>query len=251
MKKLMVMCLMMCFMISACGTNAGTDEVGKDTEISENTNQNVENNVQDDAQDSEADVQNDAQESETDIQNNENEVVDGEVPYELRDMLPVMDGFMMYAVEQQFVFDAADPEVFWGIMFYTVGNYAGNSQFSEIDGDYLRVNRMFVQEYATGQFAEYGDLPEVPEKWSEDIIYDEGWDAYKFALGDRGVSAAEIVSWQPQEDGIVDVTARLFDLTDNSTILKVKFRLVENKYADGITYPMFLYAIEAVENVTE
>ena len=234
---------MMCFILSACGTSADSKEPEKQTETVENTNQNVENNVQD----TEADVQ----DTEVDVQDTENVVVDGEVPYELRDMLPVMDGYMMYAAERQFVFDAADPEVFWGIMFYTVGNYAGNSQFAEIDGDYLRVDRMFVQEYATGQFAEYSDLPEVPAKWSEHIIYDADWDAYKFALGDRGVSSAEIVSWQPQEEGIVDVTARLFDLTDNSTILKVKFRLVENKYADGIANPMFLYAIEAVENLTE
>lgn len=238
----------MCLMLSACGTSAGNDESGKQIQSSEDTNQSADNAEQsnkDDVQNSEADVQDD----ENDAQ--ENFAVDGEVPYDLRDMLPVMDGFMMYAAENQFVLDAADPEVFWGIMFYTIGNYAGNSQFSEIDGDYLRVNRMHVQEYATAQFAEYSDLPEIPDAWKDNIIYDADWDAYKFALGDRGISSAEIVSWKNQEEGIVDVTARLFDLSDNQTIIKVKFRLVENKYADGITNPMFLYAIEAVENVTE
>lgn len=237
MKKMVALFFVMCLMLSACGTSTASDESGKQTESSESTNQNIEN---------------DLQSSEDDVQDSEKEVVDGEVPYVFRDMLPVMDAFMMYAVEyNNFEYDAADPEVFWGILYYTIGNYAGNSQYAEIDGDYLRVDRMLVQEYAAGQFAEYDDLPEVPEVWENNIIYDADWDAYKFAVGDRGLSSAEIVGWTELNDGTYDVTARLFGLTDNQTITEVKFHLVKNKYADGITNPMFMYAIDTVENVGE
>ena len=242
MKKLFVMSLIFSIMFCACGTTGVKDETESQSISSETIVQSSETETEI--------TQTDVQESESQTVQTE-EPVDVEVSHEIRAMLPPMDGFMMYAAENEFIFDATNPEVFWGVLFYTVGNYAGNSQYAELDGDYLRVNRKFVQEYATGQFAEYSELPEIPEKWQNDIIYDTDWDAYKFSLGDRGTSAAQIVRCQEYKDGSYDVTARLFDLVENNTICLAKFHLVKNTYADGMEYPMFYYAIASVEKVNE
>ena len=78
------------------------------------------------------------------------------------------------------------------------------------------------------------------------IRYDEGWDAYFLSPGDRGLSAAELLTASPTEDGGYDMTARLYDVTDSSDICVYRFHLVPNAYADGITEPLFLYSVESM-----
>ena len=78
------------------------------------------------------------------------------------------------------------------------------------------------------------------------IRYDEGWDAYFLSPGDRGLSAAELLTASSTEDGGYDMTARLYDVTDSSDICVYRFHLVPNAYADGITDPLFLYSVESM-----
>ena len=162
-------------------------------------------------------------------------------------MLMPMDALMMTAVEQGQDYDPSSPEFFWGALYRELGLYAGASSLitTEESGE-IKVPRQTAQEFATGLFADYSDLLAVPDSLSSIIRYDESWDAYILSPGDRGLSAAEILSASETEDGGYDVTARLYDVTDSSDICVYLFHLVPNAYADGITDPLFLYSVESM-----
>lgn len=177
--------------------------------------------------------------------------VEIEIPADMESMLAPMDAIMMCSVETGFVYNVDDPEVFWRLMYYNIGNHGSSHQLAKIDAGVLQLDRRAVQEFATGMFANYSDLPELPEEMVGSITYDESLDAYLFSLGDRGLSQAEMLSCMQNADGSYDVTARLYDVTDGSTIVCEKFHLETNPYADGISEPMFLYTISAVEEIVE
>lgn len=162
-------------------------------------------------------------------------------------MLMPMDALMMTAVEQGQDYDPFSPEFFWGALYRELGLYADASSLitTEESGE-IKVPRQTAQEFATGLFADYSDLPALPESLSSMIRYDEGWDAYFLSPGDRGLSAAELLTASLTEDGGYDMTARLYDVTDSSDICVYRFHLVPNAYADGITEPLFLYSVESM-----
>lgn len=165
----------------------------------------------------------------------------------LQNMLMPMDALMMCAVEEEKNYDPADPEFFWGALFRELGNHSDASSLITTNENWeLQVPRQVAQEFATGLFADYSDLLAVPDSLSSIIRYDESWDAYILSPGDRGLSAAEILSASETEDGGYDVTARLYDVTDSSDIYVYLFHLVPNAYADGITDPLFLYSVESM-----
>ncbi len=165
----------------------------------------------------------------------------------LLNMLMPMDALMMTVVEQGQDYDPSSPDFFWGALYRELGLYAGASSLitTEESGE-IKVPRQTAQEFATGLFAAYSDLPALPESLSSMIRYDEGWDAYFLSPGDRGLSAAELLTASPTEDGGYDMTARLYDVTDSSDICVYRFHLVPNAYADGITEPLFLYSVESM-----
>ena len=162
-------------------------------------------------------------------------------------MLMPMDALMMTAVEQGQDYDPFSPEFFWGALYRELGLYADASSLITVEeSGEIKVPRQTAQEFATGLFADYSDLPALPESLSSIIRYDEGWDAYFLSPGDRGLSAAELLTASPTEDGGYDITARLYDVTDSSDICVYRFHLVPNAYADGITEPLFLYSVESM-----
>ncbi len=165
----------------------------------------------------------------------------------LLNMLMPMDALMMTAVEQGQDYDPSSPEFFWGALYRELGLYAdASSMITTEESGEIKVPRQTAQEFATGLFADYSDLPALPESLSSMIRYDEGWDAYFLSPGDRGLSAAELLTASLTEDGGYDMTARLYDVTDSSDICVYRFHLVPNAYADGITEPLFLYSVESM-----
>lgn len=165
----------------------------------------------------------------------------------LLNMLMPMDALMMTAVEQGQDYDPSSPEFFWGALYRELGLYAdASSLITTKESGEIKVPRQTAQEFATGLFADYSDLPALPESLSSMIRYDEGWDAYFLSPGDRGLSAAELLTASLTEGGGYDMTARLYDVTDSSDICVYRFHLVPNAYADGITEPLFLYSVESM-----
>jgi len=177
--------------------------------------------------------------------------VEVEIPADMEAMLAPMDAILMCGAETGFEYDSENPEVFWRLMYYNIGNHGSTHPLAKVDRGILELDRKVVQEFATGMFANYSDLPELPEEMEGAITYDESIDAYLFSLGDRGLSQAEMVTCMKNADGSYDVTARLYDMEDNSTIVSAVFHLVANPYADGIMNPMFLYTISSVVEFTE
>lgn len=173
------------------------------------------------------------------------------IPEDMLSMLAPMDAILMCGAETGFEYDAKDPEVFWRLMYYNLGNHGSRHQLAKLNEGTLYLDRRAVQEFATGMFVDYSDLPAVPEDFAESITYDASMDQYQFSLGDRGLSDAEFVKCMQNADGSYDVTARLYDLEDNSTIVSAVFHLVTNPYADGISEPLFLYTIASFEEITE
>lgn len=177
--------------------------------------------------------------------------VEVELPGDMESMLAPMDAIMMCGAERGFDYNVDDPEVFWRLMYYNIGNHGSNHSLAKVDKGILQLDYSVVLEFATGMFVNYSDLPVIPECLSDSITYDESLDAYMFSLGDRGLSQAEILKCMKNADGSYDVTARLYDVTDGQTIVSAKFHLETNPYADGITNPMFLYTISSADEITE
>ena len=173
------------------------------------------------------------------------------IPDDMYDMLAPMDAILMCGAETGFEYDAENPEVFWRLMYYNLGNHGSRHTSARLNEGVLYLSRSAVAEFATGMFANYTDLPEIPEDYAGSVTYDENSDMYTFSLGDRGLSDAEFVKCMQNADGSYDVTARLYDLEDNSTIVSAVFHLVANPYADEISGPLFLYTISSFEEITE
>ena len=169
-------------------------------------------------------------------------------------MLAVMDSLNMCMVENDYSFDAADPQFFWSALFYTIGNYhdlrdnEGDGMITcDYESGYMKVFYRLVQEYASGIFEEYEDLPEIPEGCP--VTLDEDTEYYDFMMGDRGMSYGKIVSWTEYEDGTNLVETQLLDPSDETIIADYQYVLVENSYAEGITDPMFTYTVRSAEKV--
>lgn len=169
----------------------------------------------------------------------------------LENMLMPMDALMMCIEENDYEYNVSDPTVFWASLYYTLGNYGTKRDLVTVGNSEMTVPRQVAQEYATALFADYEDLPEIPENLRAAIHYDESSDAYIVSLGDRGMSQSKIVDYSDNGDGTYTVVARLCATNDDSTICEWNFTLVENPYADGIQNPLFRYSIKNMQKVEE
>lgn len=173
---------------------------------------------------------------------------------EQNNMLAVMDSLNMCMKENDYSYDSSDPEFVWSALFYTIGNYPNvgnrdNSDLMEEDGEtgIRKVYYKLVQEYITGLFEDYSELPDFPE---EGIVQqDTDADYYDFQMGDRGISYGRIASWTEHADGTNTVVTELVDAEDDSVITAYRYVLVPNSYADGVTDPMFTYTVRSAEKI--
>lgn len=164
-------------------------------------------------------------------------------------MSALMDSLLMCMKENNRNYEASNTEFFWTSLYYAIGNYGYKHPLAKINEDKITLPKQVVQEFATGLFAQYNDLLELPEQLIN-IQYDKGLNAYHFMLGDRGLSAFEMTDKIQNEDGSFDIKARLYDVTNEETICEGNFHLVKNIYADSIAEPIFYYSIEKA-NITK
>lgn len=167
----------------------------------------------------------------------------------LENMLMPMDALMMCMEENDYEYNVSDPTVFWASLYYTLGNYGTERDLVTISSDEMEVPRQVAQEYAAALFADYDNLPEIPENLRAAIHYDESADAYIVSLGDRGMSQSKVVEYSDNGDGTYTVLAKLYGIDDDTTICEWRFTLVENEYADSIQNPLFLYSIRDMQKV--
>lgn len=165
-------------------------------------------------------------------------------------MLAIMDSLNMCMAEQGYQYDVNNAQFFWTALAYTIGNYP-NLRDNESNGTltynpegYYRVYYKLVQEYASGIFADYSNLPELPEIGM--VGKDADPEYYHFYVGDRGTTYGVLDSWKNNGDGTYTAVTKLVSSFDHSEIAAYEYVLVKNSYADGISNPMFVYAIKSV-----
>lgn len=170
------------------------------------------------------------------------------LPTGMESMLAPMDSLMMCMYENGYAY-GDDPYVFWVELRYLLGNYYGMAESGAVTEDaYLRVEPETVKEFASSLTANFRELPEMAEGLENLVRYDAETDSYLLALGDRGLSRAEVLSCEEQKDGSYQVKTRLYGADDGKTICIADFTLAANTYQpENQTEQLFLYSVSAME----
>lgn len=163
-------------------------------------------------------------------------------------MLMLMDSLNMCLVEKGYEFDVMNAEFFWNALNYTIMTYpevpgADSEEMLAWTDDYssMKVHKDLVKVYAEGLFADFTELPAVPEKCMVTVSDEEGY--YNLSIGDRGTSYGEIVTWVQTADGSCHVEARLADAETGDTIISYVYELVENESENSV----FAYRIKSAK----
>lgn len=185
------------------------------------------------------------------------EETEGMLPAGMENMLAPMDSLMMCMYENGYAY-GDDPYVFWVELRYLLGNYYGMAGTGVSTEDaYLRVEPEVVKEFASSLTADFQELPEMPGGLENMVLYDAEKDTYLFAAGDRGLSQAEVLSCEKQENGSYQVQARLYGVEDGETICIADYTLISNHYQPGngmeklFSYSVSSMNMEPVEGMVE
>lgn len=184
--------------------------------------------------------------TETDDPPQRQEMTAEEKAQAIDDMTAPVDALVRCMLENDMAYDPSDPEFFWTALSYLAGQYGNEHQLAEVTDSSITLPRKAVQEYAIALFADYNDLPELPESLSERVTYDENTDAYTFGRGDIGLAETKL-AFESEADGIVTVRADLVSLMEEQEIIgSWTVTMTDNTYADGITDPLFLFSVAGV-----
>lgn len=169
-------------------------------------------------------------------------------------MLPAFDSVMRVLLSDEAVYQPRDPEFFWDALYLMAVNWGYDHPLAKIDDDTyeLILRRATVQEMATALFADYDDLLPVPDSFSELAVYDDSLDAYRFPLSDAGESYVEIESVAFDADGGAVVVVQMKSYAEPGEVfLEMRFELVPNAYAGGISEVSFLYSVVSAERTEQ
>lgn len=246
-------------LFSSCGTpgsSAGQsqdDQAENSPELSDNAEATKENQASPDTENPVTDQTSDSAQSETeaegtdtaqDTQTSENgqtSPADMELS-RLSDMEKAFDALMLGCFENDMVYDSHDPSFFWTVLYYGITNHTKEIPLAENTEEGIRVPTMAVQEFATGLFADYDQLLQLPGEIT-DITYDADWDAYVFTPGDQIPLSTRLLNTSANENGSISAAAALYDDETGAPVRCYLFTLNTNPYADGITEPVFSYSV--------
>lgn len=244
-----LMALILSAGLMGCGSGAPSSENQShlENETEEGTDAESEDGKKEEASKPEAQPstgKNEASQGSGDLQDDASFPAEMELS-QLEPMEKAFDTLLLSCQESGLTYDSQDPVFFWTALYYGIVNYRDEVPLAETVETELRVPRMAVQEFATGLFADYSDLPELPAEITN-IRYDEGWDAYLFALSDRGQTCTRLLNACENEDGSIRAAAVLYNSETDTPITCFVFLLAPNAYADGIEDPLFPYAVSSV-----
>lgn len=254
--KIKLICALLALTISAAFVGCGSDGSGtpssenqsnaedetegaKDTETEDGKNEDS-NTPEDQQATGESE---DSQEG-GDLQNDDSFVVEVELS-QLEPMEKAFDTLLLSCQESGLTYDSQDPVFFWTALYYGIVNYRDQIPLAETVESELRAPRMAVQEFATGLFADYSDLPEIPAEITN-IRYDDSWDAYLFALSDRGQTYTRLLNAYENGEGSIRAAAVLYNSETDSPIACSVFLIEQNSFADGIVDPLFPYTVSSM-----
>lgn len=163
-------------------------------------------------------------------------------------MTAPIDALARCMLENNMEYDPKNPDFFWTALYYFTGAYGLDHELVKENDNYqLVVPRKAMQEHATALFADYDDLPELPDIMLGNISYDEAEDAYLVSQGDVGLSEMRLTAFEETEDGF-DVTAELWATGPKEELIaSFDVTLVKNAYADGIQNPIYLFSVASMK----
>ena len=230
MKSILICCICICMLAVGCGNKTtNTESVAYETETENNSSENG------------------TVDSDLPSAYNPDGIAYEELPDDIKGMLIPIDSILLYNVESGKEYTPEDAEVFWSAMHYAFGNFGEFYNRAERMGSKLVVESMDAAEFATAFVEDFEELPAVPDSLSERVCYENEGGIYLFGVGDRGLSATELLSYEYVGSNTLKITARLFAVDDDSTICEGDFTLVRNEYAAGVIEPLFYFSVSEVE----
>lgn len=191
---------------------------------------------------------------EAEIENSNNKVISDaegisfeDLPDDIKGLIIPIDSLLFYHAETGAEYAPENPEMFWKVMHFAIGNFGEFYNRAELIESELAVESMDAAEFATSFIAGFGGFPQIPDSMSYEVRYNSEEDIYYFGVGDRGLSQTEILSYEYIDNNTLKMTARLFALDDDSTICKGEFMLVRNEYAAGVMEPLFYFSVSEAE----
>lgn len=174
--------------------------------------------------------------------------IEAAIPKDMETMVYPIDSFIRWMITKECEFSPNDDEIFWGALYYVLGEYGNESPLVEVSDETLKVPRKVAQEYATALFTGYSDLPELPADMKDWVQYDESWDAYIIKRGDRGDAEVKLSDYKELADGSYQVKARFVssEFGEEEVLANYEVTLKKNSFADGIEDPLFLYSIDNI-----
>ncbi len=181
----------------------------------------------------------------------ETEVFDGPVAnsaIHLTDMTSTMDALVRCCADNGYSY-STDPWFFWTAMSYHLGaNYDLNRDQITVGSDSLRVPRSVVSEYVEALFADFSELPEIPQELHDRISYDQATDSYQVAKGEASLTQLVLGPSNIMDDGSVLVSATLISLNENRTPLSEwEIELIPNPHLSTTNDSAFHYSIISLE----
>ena len=163
------------------------------------------------------------------------EATENALPENAQNMLEPMEVIMSCMIENNYLYDAENPDFFWAAIRYMCGICGLNDTNAIVDGEKgtLTMPKKDVIKYAQATFAKYNDLFEIPDSLKDVITYDNDNETYTFGIGDKGIEEAVVHSVEENGDGTYTVTVDLMDPSDNTFIAECEFVLAENANADA------------------
>ncbi len=185
------------------------------------------------------------------IVSDENGIAFEELPDDIKGLIIPIDSLLLYHIENGGEYAAEDPEMFWQVMHYAIGNFGEFYNRAELVESELAADSMVIGEFASAIIADLEEIPSIPDSLSYGVRYDSEEDLYFFGVGDRGLSQTEILSYEYIDNNTLKIRARLFAMDDDSTILEGDFVLVRNEYAAGVIEPLFYFSVSEATFVEE
>lgn len=240
MKSILICCICICMFAIGCGNKTtDTEPVVCETDIENNSSENGIIDEQDEV--------GEAVNSDLPSAHNPDGIAYEELPDDIKRMLIPMDSLLLYTTETGGAYAPEDAEMFWSAMHYAFGNFGEFYNRAERMGSKLAVESLDAAEFASAFVEDFEELPAVPDFLSERVCYESEGDMYLFAVGDRGLSQTEILSYEYVDSNTLKISARLFGVDDDSTIQKGEFTLVRNDYAAGVIEPLFYFTVSEAE----
>ena len=235
-KRILLMISLACFALSIWG--CGDENKDSDTVILVN----------------EATDETDSSEVQSEVENivsNPEGIAFEELPDDIKGLIIPIDSLLLYHTEIGGEYLPEDPEMFWMVMHYAIGNFGEFYNRAELVKSELAADSMVIGEFASALIADLEEIPSIPDVLSYNVRYDSEEDLYFFGVGDRGLSQTEILSYEYIDNNTLKISARLFAVDDDSTILKGDFILARNEYAAGVIEPLFYFSVSEATFILE